>query len=106
MPIELQRALPGDHPGWRLVFEIWDCLRHDGWAPVCRLLLLMTPAVALVCVAVIFQSWSLTVLTASAGTLAVCRRLSTPRPPHTSQTANNPPDIGAWPNGNDNGHPH
>lgn len=81
MPIEFRRVMPGarpgDHPGWRLAFEIWDCLRHDGWAPVCRLLLLMTPTVALAAVVLIAESWSLAAfLTAGAGTLAICRGLS------------------------------
>jgi hypothetical protein len=111
MPIEFRPAMPGarpsDHPGWRLAFEIWDCLRHDGWAPVCRLLLLMTPAVALVAAALILQSWSLAAfLTAGAGTLAVSRRLSTRHQPDNRQTAGNPPGIGAWPNEENNGPPH
>jgi hypothetical protein len=94
-------------PAGALAFEIWDCLRHDGWAPVCRLLLLMTPAVALVAVALIFQSWLLTAfLTAGAGTLAVCRGLSMRYQPDNSQTAAKPSGIGARPNGEDNSHPH
>jgi hypothetical protein len=106
MPIEIRPpmsgARPGDHPGWRLAFQIWDCLRHDGWAPVCRLLLLMTPLVALAAVALISHSWPLAAfLAASAGTLTVHRVLPTWHHPGNGQTAGNSPDSGASPNGED-----
>jgi hypothetical protein len=71
-------ARPGDHPGWRLAFEIWDSLRHDGWAPLCRLLLLIAPIIALAAAALLIEPWSLPVfLTVIGATATVVRGLST-----------------------------
>lgn len=107
MPIEFRRMMPVRDRATIPAGAWYSRLSQtDGWVPVCRLLLLMTPAVALAAVVLIAEPWSLAAfLTAGAGTLAICRGLSIRHQPNNSQTAGNPPGIDAGPNGENNDHP-
>ena len=67
---------PGDPPGWRLAFAIWESVRTDDWTPMFKLALLIVLILAgLTRATAMLGSWSLIACLAGAsGTAAIRAR--------------------------------